>query len=101
MSLSHQAGPNDPLLLLQAHTFVSNDIKTYKFWYTKKATNKVYQYRSVLTNKPVEELYDDMAENYGDVVTSWGYCMPGATADAIVKSKALTKSIAETRVRFV
>ena len=46
----------------------------------------------------IHTYYLKFADNYETIMKAWGYCMPGATADAILEKGALTKAPSETCV---
>ena len=55
-----------------------------QFWFANHAKGQTYT-KDIMAIQNVEDYYNKMATDYEESMFGWGYCMPEAIADALVK----------------
>ena len=61
---------------------------TTRFWFSDVTKGDSYS-EDIMAIQNVEEYYNKMASDYEESMFGWGYCMPEAIADALVKNGGL------------
>ena len=64
----------------------SNKLAYLRFSFDRKSTSK-----DIMAIQNVEDYYNKMATDYEESMFGWGYCMPEAIADALVKYGGLLR----------
>ena len=59
-----------------------------KFWFANHTKGQTYT-KDIMAIQNVEEYYNKMASDYEESMFGWGYCMPEAIADALVRHGGL------------
>ena len=78
-----QAGEDAPLLYLSLWD-LKTDKEDPKFWFAEVTKGDSYT-DDIMAIQNVEQYYNKMASDYEESMLGWGYCMPEAIVDALVK----------------
>ena len=81
-----QAGEDSPLLYLSL--WHNHDVAQTKFWFANDTKGQSYR-KDIMAIDNVQDYYNKMASDYEESMFGWGYCMPEAIADALVKHGGL------------
>lgn len=82
------AGENNPLLYLSL--WYKKDVAHTKFWFANDTKGQSYS-KDIMAIENVQDYYNKMATDYEESMFGWGYCMPEAIADALVRHGGLKK----------
>lgn len=82
-----EAAADAPVLYLSLWQTSYNG-QDIKFWFSNLASGDSYS-NDIMAIQNVEAYYNKMASDYEDSMFGWGYCMPEAIADALVKHGGL------------
>ena len=82
-----QAGESAPLLYISLWDHRTST-ETTKFWFSNVARGDNYS-SDIMAIQDVEAYYNKMASDYEESMVGWGYCMPEAIADALVRNAGL------------
>jgi len=81
-----KASEDAPLLYLSFWDV--KDVSKTKFWFANHTKGQTYT-KDIMAIQNVEDYYNKMASDYEESMFGWGYCMPEAIADALVRHGGL------------
>ena len=87
---SFKAGHDSPLLYLSFWERPPSSPSEVKFWFSDIGSGDGYS-ADIMAIQNVESYYNKMATDYENSMFGWGYCMPEAIADALVKHGGLNR----------
>ena len=87
---SFKAGDDSPLLYLSFWERPPSSPSDVKFWFSDIGSGDGYS-TDIMAIQNVESYYNKMATDYENSMFGWGYCMPEAIADALVKHGGLNQ----------